>query len=288
LGRLCDSDFFAGRVLREPIPGGALWGCGDCRSMFRHPVLSDEVYQRWYSEGAADGWAADERRNDVALIRQLIRARTAARVLDVGCGSGDFLAALPPSVGKFGVEPSLAAAQLARTRGVSVLAATLDGLPPTMQFDFVTMIDVIEHVADPAQLLDATLPHLLPGGSLIIATGNAEHALWRKVFKSRFWYSSFPEHISFPSLEFFDRWRKTRGLNRPSRSSLKYRRQPTRKNLLTLGAQLAYFASPAAWHCICRSLAVLQGAPDPRQRFFSPAGPGLFTDHCVVTIQRPM
>jgi len=165
--------------------------------MFRHPVLPDSAYLRLYADGVADEWGTGEGRQDVAIIRHLIAGRAdAVSVLDVGCGAGDFLATLPAHVFKCGVEPSVAASALASVRDVSILAATLDGLSADARFDFITMIDVIEHVAAPTALLDAATRHLRPGGSLLISTGDAGHILWRRVFKARFWYSSFPEHIS--------------------------------------------------------------------------------------------
>jgi SAM-dependent methyltransferase len=288
LGVLSDGDFFAGRVLAAPLSGGRLWSCAACRSMFRHPVLPDSEYRRLYAEGLAEGWVADEARQDVVIVRQLITAETnAARVLDVGCGGGEFLMTLAVDVCKFGVEPSLAAATVARHRGVSILAPTLDELSPDARFDFITMIDVIEHAVDPTELLDAALLHLLPGGSLIIATGDAGYVLWRRVFKSRFWYPSFPEHISFPSLDYLEMWRKKRGLQPPKAIRLRYRRLPLWKKVLCLVSQLGYFASPAIVNRVERMIDGLHRAPHPRRRFFSPAGSGVFRDHHVVQIQLP-
>ena len=77
------------------------------------------------------------------------------------------------------------------------------------------MIDVIEHVTNPGELLDQALPHLTPGGTLIISTGDAGNVLWRRVFRSRFWYSSFPEHITFPSLRYFHIWHEGKDLKAP-------------------------------------------------------------------------
>lgn len=288
IGVLCDSDFFAGRVLRAPLTGGYLWGCAACQSMFRHPVLADSVYLRLYAEGAADEWGAYEGRRDYAIVRELIEARSAgASVLDVGCGGGEFLVTLSKDVLKCGVEPSTAAAAVARHRGVSMLAQTLDGLPPGALFDFITMIDVIEHMANPAELLDAAVRHLKPGGSLIVSTGDPAHALWRGIFLSRFWYASHPEHISFPSLAYFDTWRKTHRLDAPKALRFNYLRLPFWMAVLSLGSQLLYLASPAALNRLCRMIDRLRRAPEPRRRLFTPGGPGVFKDHHVVQIQRP-
>jgi len=287
LGTVPDSDYFAGRVLELPIAGGHLWRCNTCQSMFRHPVLPASTYLALYVEGAADEWSTDGGRQDLAIIRGIIaqKARPGG-VLDVGCGAGDFLSTLPPELKRCGVEPSVAAAAAAEKNGVSILGATLDDLYPEAGFDVITMIDVIEHVANPADLLDQALPHLTPGGSLIIATGDPGNVLWRGVFRSRFWYSSFPEHITFPSLRYFHIWHEGKGLQSPTAVRLMYRHIPFWQAALYFASQAAYLLSPWLLNRVGRGVEWLRRAPRPRRRFFSPGAPGVFTDHQVVIMQR--
>jgi SAM-dependent methyltransferase len=285
LGAIPNSDFFAGRVLKNSIDGGYLWGCDACQSMFRHPILSNSAYLTLYANGAAEEWSTDEGRKDLAIIREIIASKPGTkRILDIGCGSGAFLLSLPANVAKFGVEPSMAAAAAARSQGVSILASTLEETSEKGGFDVVTIIDVIEHVADPEELLDSAVRQLAPGGSLIIATGDVGHALWRRVFRSRFWYSSFPEHITFPSIEFFELWCKGKGLGSPSAVRLRYRPMPPWQAALYSISQVVYLASPSLLNGIGRAINWLRRAPPPRRRFFSPAAPGVFTDHQVVTL----
>ena len=286
LGALPESDCFAGRVLQHSMDGGHLWRCAACQSMFRHPVLQDSAYLDLYANGAADEWHGDGGREDLAIIRGIIAQKAPSGLLDVGCCAGDFLLTLPAPLTKYGVEPSVAAAALATARGVSILAPTLAQLSPQARFDVITMIDVIEHVAYPGDLLDRALRHLAPGGSLIIATGDAGNVLWRRVFRARFWYSSFPEHISFPSLRYFRIWREGKELQVPTAVRLKYRRLPFWQAALYCASQIAYLVSPRLLNGVARCIEWLRHAPPPRRRFFAPAAPGVFTDHQIVTIQR--
>jgi len=286
LGALPDSDYFAGRVLKHPIDGGHLWICDACQSMFRHPVLQTSQYLDMYAKGAEDEWSADDARQDLAVIRGMIAKACPGSVLDVGCGAGDFLLTLPSELTKSGVEPSTAAAAAARSRGVSILSPTLAQLSPQAGFDVITMIDVIEHVADPGKLLDQALSHLAPGGHLIVATGDASNVLWRRVFRSRFWYSSFPEHITFPSLRYFYIWHEGRGLQAPTSVQLKYRHIPFRRAVAYFASQLAYLVSPWLLNRAGSGMEWLRRAPSPRRRFFSPGAPGVFTDHQIVVLRR--
>jgi SAM-dependent methyltransferase len=287
LGAVPDSDCFAGRILQLPLDGGRLWCCDACQSMFRHPVLLTSAYLGLYADGAADEWSGDDGRLDLAIIREIIaqKARPAG-VLDVGCGAGDFLLTLPAELAKYGVEPSVAAAAVAANRGLSILAPTLAQMPPQRSFDVITMIDVIEHVTVPGDLLDEALRHLAPSGTLIIATGDPGNALWRRIFRSHFWYSSFPEHITFPSLRYFHIWHEDRELRAPTAVKLKYRHIPFWQAALNFTSQVVYLVSPWLLNQVWRGIESLRRAPPLRRRFFSPGGPGVFTDHQIVTIQR--
>jgi SAM-dependent methyltransferase len=288
LGVIPDSDYFAGKVLAHALAGGGLWRCTACQSMFRHPVLTPSAYLNLYADGVAEAWSAEHGRQDLEIIRRLVAQHGASGcVLDVGCGSGGFLSTLPASVQKCGVEPSVAAAHAATGIGVSILGQTLRDLPAHAQFDVITIIDVIEHVVDPTQMLDEILPHLAPGGCLIVGTGDPTSTPWHRVFRSRFWYVCFPEHISFPSPQYFRVWQQTRGLQPPTIVRTRYRRLPMWRRALFFAAQVLYGLSPASIDWFGRRVQALQGLPHPRRRLFSPGSLGVFTDHQVVMVQHP-
>ena len=94
------------------------------------------------------------------------------RVLEVGCGGGRFLRALAvarPQLELTGVDVSRSAlatlAELAPAIGTRV--ATPSALPARDgEFDAVLLIDVLEHVADPAAMLAEIRRVLAPGGVL--------------------------------------------------------------------------------------------------------------------------
>ncbi len=151
---------------------------------------------------------AEERRLSAMNARwrlDLIRRhRSSGRLLDVGCGSGDFLAASANYFDAYGVEPNPELAsevgdELRLHRGVIETA-------PWSDFDVVTSFHVIEHVDSPAGLIDSAAQRLKSGGLLVLETPNIGSWPYR-VFRSR-WRQFIPEHYHF-----FDRNTLTRMLS---------------------------------------------------------------------------
>src|SRR5205085_8920272 len=105
--------------------------------------------------------------------RYVERFRQAGRLLDVGCGTGLFLAEMQTS-GRWqlsGLEPTHDAAAYVRRRlGIPVIEQLFEeaDLPPASQ-DVITLWHVLEHVMSPMATLRKAGELLKPGGYLILA-----------------------------------------------------------------------------------------------------------------------
>jgi len=96
-------------------------------------------------------------------------------VLDVGCGYGKFLASLRKARLKVGLEISAVALkrgkELYHLENLACGSAT--DLPfKKSTFNYVTLIEVIEHLHDPQKLLEEARRVLKPSGYLLIKTPN--------------------------------------------------------------------------------------------------------------------
>jgi 2-polyprenyl-3-methyl-5-hydroxy-6-metoxy-1,4-benzoquinol methylase len=207
VGKLPDVNEFAGKRFGSALPGGDLWRCLLCGFVFRNPLLNDEAYERLYRTGALHVWDTEQRREDFRLIRQYLDGfeGKSIDVLDVGCYTGQLLASMPKSFHIFGVETNEEAASVAASKGIRVIARTVQDLTADSgKYDVITACDVIEHLANPLDFLRRLRLHLKPGGQLLVTTGNCDALLWR-LLGARYWYCFFPEHISFIG----DRWIRT-------------------------------------------------------------------------------
>lgn len=140
-----------------------------------------------------------------AWIRKWILERSPnKRVLDVGCFRADFLDTLPDGFAKFGVEPNSSAAAVAEGRGVKILGSdVLDELKGyEASFGTIILMDVAEHLVDPAEAFKHLEKYLSPGGILIVLTGNSDHWITR-LSLPYYWYMSFPIHLVYLSVRYF-------------------------------------------------------------------------------------
>lgn len=96
------------------------------------------------------------------------------RFLEIGCGSGDHLAAMRDLGWQVqGVDADPAAVQAAQRRGLPVQCGTVQQLDaPPASFDAIGLCHVIEHVDDPIEVLMACRKLLVPGGRLVLVTPN--------------------------------------------------------------------------------------------------------------------
>jgi SAM-dependent methyltransferase len=178
--------------------------------MFTNPQPSDAQLGEIYSANYFLGAESDEGRKAtremkratareyLAEIRRYCGA-VQGRLLEVGCGDGDFLVeAEAAGFQVTGVELAPAAAEQARARlqhGEVVCGLLENSGLPDEQFDLCVLSDVIEHVRDPKAFLRNIHRLLKPNGAIFIATPSL--ASWSARLMRQHWMEFKPEHLTY-------------------------------------------------------------------------------------------
>jgi len=112
------------------------------------------------------------------------------RILDAGCGDGQFLAYLARHGHRqlHGVEPEAVRRANAQARGLSVNAVLAE--LGAARFDVVFLWHVLEHVAQPFDLLRQLWARLEPGGALVVSVPN--HDGWQTR-----WFGRFASYLDY-------------------------------------------------------------------------------------------
>lgn len=183
--------------------------CLSCGLVYLNPRPAQEEFARIYP---ANYHAFDFSEKDFGLVyrvrrrfeaRRLLRwcegLSGAARILDVGCGDGFHLRLLR-DYGKRGwqlegVDTDERAVARARQQGLTVHQGAIESLELQRgAYDLALLIQTIEHVADPVQVLRSVHALLKPGGQVVVVTDNTG-SLDFKLFKGRHWGGyHFPRH----------------------------------------------------------------------------------------------
>ena len=123
------------------------------------------------------GWGnyrAHDRAEMLALVPDTVRS-----LLDVGGGTGGFVRAFAAARGGRAclLERDPAAAAAARAAGITVIEADfLAGhADATERFEMVSLLDVLEHFADPHAVLAQTHGWLTPAGHVLLSVPNVGH-----------------------------------------------------------------------------------------------------------------
>jgi len=127
-----------------------------------------------------------------------VTARSAPRVLDVGCMYGYLLeeARVRGASEAIGVELSSGPAADARKRGLDVFCGTIEEFASTRPapFDLVVAQHVLEHVFDLASFLETAHELVAPGGRLCICVPNFD-ARARRLFPEAWGWYQVPVHL---------------------------------------------------------------------------------------------
>jgi len=158
--------------------------CADCSGKYIHPMMyfSPEFIQELYSldyfnaNGAVEDFKnVGEKISIMAAVKRLYGDAHGKTMLDIGCGTGEFLkAGADAGFEVTGIDVDRTTTEFVSGKyGFRTLTGLLEARTfPSASFDVVVFSHVIEHLQEPTELLAIIRSILKPQGLLLMCTPN--------------------------------------------------------------------------------------------------------------------
>ena len=178
--------------------------CMQCRSLYcpYSPWYNSEMYYGdYYTHHGIDEPPLVARRL-TEITADFSRYRQTNRLLDVGCGAGSLLqAARDNGWDAQGIDVSVSAVSHSRNLGFEVFHGELkEAQLAKGQFDVITAVEILEHLSDPATVVNEIHRLLRPGGLFWLTTPNCR-SLAARLMGLGWRVVSPPEHLQLFSVE---------------------------------------------------------------------------------------
>ena len=181
--------------------------CKKCLFIFMNPAFSDTFIASLYSDDYYSGKAKfsyiDERENYhynsyvwKARIKKIHKYKRSGTFLDIGCSFGGLLSHAKKYYDVYGIEISKTASEYCKSISLNVHNGTINDSPfKENSFDIITMIELIEHIKDPAGFLKKTSSLLKSGGLCVIQT--ADMSAYQAFSQGNKYHYYLPGHLSY-------------------------------------------------------------------------------------------
>lgn len=189
--------------------------------------------------GAAEIHSARQKLSRCLRLLESRKEHPAVRILDVGCGSGEFVRiAAGLGFAAEGIDPYLPAALES-----PLLRRADPGSIPERGYDIVTLLNVAEHVIDPLRLFKESFRLLRPGGVVLISCPFGDS--WaRRRYRKRWVHLALDEHLLFWNVASLEHCLARAGFSGPR--SLRIAGSPFPYGVVDLPAPAGQRASAAA------------------------------------------
>lgn len=149
--KICkDNVVYIGNIENEKV-----FKCNNCNFIFINNIIVCE-------SSILGGESEIERNAELAMEERLSRVRSPKTLLDFGCGHGMFVEfCKSKNIDAVGID-----------QNTELQLSTL-----TKKFDAITLIEVIEHLYNPLDILSKLSKHLNPGGTLYIESSFSDTEL---------------------------------------------------------------------------------------------------------------
>lgn len=156
----------------------SMYSCGKCTLEFADPMRAgDEEFYNALTK--VPGYYPEDRLEYLVVCEQVSNSfGENASVLDIGCGSGDFLAHLKNRhfTDLTGIDLTLSSVEKAKAKGLNVYCERMED-SNRGPFDVVTSFHCLEHVEDPVLFMRNALAQTKGNGTVYISTPYSPQAI---------------------------------------------------------------------------------------------------------------
>jgi SAM-dependent methyltransferase len=180
--------------------GRSFLECRGCGFVWVSPRPEPDELQAYYADAYAKGRYipfadADDVRKLIARHRfERVRAHARpGRWLDVGCSTGNFVAAAAAGgMQASGIDISPAAVEQGVAQGLALHASAVEAYDPPERFDTITAFDLLEHVLDPRATLERMRSWLAEDGTLVMTLPDVS-SIYPRLLMRRHWFYYYPD-----------------------------------------------------------------------------------------------
>lgn len=208
--------------------------CSNCQLLFTNPRPTQSVIAPYYNFPEYYSHAG-KAQNLTQWIYQNVRAYSISKkvqyiqqfqkkgkLLDYGCGTGDFLKAAKNQGWKIaGIEPNEKARIQANLKLKNKIKLSIEEINKETKYDIITLFHVLEHIHELRTTTKNIINHLKPDGYLIVAVPNYESFDCKKY--GRFWAGwDVPRHLYHFNKHAMEKFQNEFGLQLATTSPLKF------------------------------------------------------------------
>lgn len=182
--------------------------CAECETIYINPTPTEETLQRLYNDpaesfmfnkdnnGANVEVKAGHQDDYEAILRMMgDKPKERLKLLEVGCANGSFLLTASKTFDVEGVELNDSTAEVGRQHGFNVKTGRISDVDGENIYDIIVMLQVLEHIVKPGELLREVFRLLKPDGYLYVDVPNIDSASFNYLNQKHVHISSYG-HVS--------------------------------------------------------------------------------------------
>ncbi len=173
------------RLYNKAVPSEMQWmDCNECEHQFVNGYFSDEalgiVFQKTHDNQKVGFQIEKQREVSAKIIEKVLPYKSSGTWLDIGFGNGSILFTADEfGFDAIGVDLRKDNVDVMKQLGFEAHCQLVENIDFKRDISVVSMMDVLEHIPYPKEVLNALHSKMEKGGCLMISMPNTENLIWK-------------------------------------------------------------------------------------------------------------